>query len=249
VQIGRVSFARGFGQDLGGYSPTVPEIDGAEGRGPDATDRLIAARRRLPGSRATVGGLLVAVAGEVLFVAARPAPHTPSSWYLIASHPIPAGTVLRATDLAREAIDLPASVAAQAVADADDVVGSVTLSPLARHQLLARAGVAPPGRGAPRPVLSFAVDPDRAAGGDLVAGDHIDLLVTWSHDAAATTQVVGHDLTLVAVRRPSDQGLGGSSELTLSVAVPDTDRLVPLVRAVRAGDLTVVRTTGAPAQP
>jgi len=249
VRIGRVSSARGFGQEGHGYSPTVPDLDDAARGHPDATDRLIAARRRLPGSRATVGGLLVAVAGVVLFVAARPAPHTPSTWYLVASHPLPAGTVLRAADLAREAIDLPSSVAAQAVDAIDDVVGSVTLAPLARHQLLARSAVAPAGRGTPRPVLSFAIDPDRAVAGDLVAGDHIDLLVTWAHDATAATQVVGHDLTLVSVRQPSDRALGEPGSLTLSVAVPDSRRLVPLVRAVRAGDLTVVRTTGAGAQP
>jgi Flp pilus assembly protein CpaB len=227
----------------------VPALDDAARGRPDATDRLIAARRRLPGSRATIGGLLVAVAGVVLFVAARPVPHSPSTWYLVASRPIPAGTVLRAADLAREAIDLPSSVAAQAVAGVDEVVGSVTLAPLARHQLLARSAVAPAGR-TPEPVLSFAIDPDRAAAGDLVAGDHIDLLVTWAHDTTtAATQVVGHDLTLVSVRQPSDHGLGEPGSLTLSVAVPDARRLVPLVRAVRAGELTVVRTTGAGAQP
>jgi hypothetical protein len=109
--------------------------------------------------------------------------------------------------------------------------------------------VAPAGRGTPETDLSFAIDPDRAVAGDLVAGDHIDLLVTWAHDATAATQVVGHDLTLVSVRQPSDHGLGEPGSLTLSVAVPDGRRLVPLVRAVRAGDLTVVRTTGAVAQP
>ena len=95
MQIGRVSSARGFGQEGRGYSPTVPDLDDTARGRPDATDRLIAARRRLPGSRATVGGLLVAVAGVVLFVAARPVPRSPSTWYLVASHPIPAGTVLR----------------------------------------------------------------------------------------------------------------------------------------------------------
>ena len=232
-----------------GYFLGVPPDDPFEAGRPSPAGLALAARRRLPGSRATVGGLLVAVAGVALFTAARPAPHRPSTWYLVARHGIPQGSVLRAADLDREAIDLPLQVAGASFAADDAPVGAVTLAPIGAHQLLARSAIAPVGRAAPLRVLSFAVATDRAAAGDLVAGDRIDVLVTWTHDADATTEVIGRDLTLTAVGRPDDHGLADSANLTLSVAVPNGAEVVPLVRALRAGDVTVVRTTGVAARP
>ena len=80
--------------------------------------------------------------------------------------------------------------------------------------------------------------------GDLVVGDHIDVFATWDGAADDTTERVAHDLEVVAVSRPNDDSLGNTGHLTISVTVPAGAPTLRLVRAIRSGELTVVRTTG-----
>ncbi len=173
----------------------------------------------------------------------------PANSYLVARRTLTPGHRLTADDFGAEPIDLPGAVVGTALSAQSDVVGSVVLQAVPAGALLPRASVTSGRRAKGRPLLSFSIEPERAAAGDLVVGDRVDVLVTWGHGtdgaAADDTQVVGHDLEVVAVAQPNLDALGDSAKLTLSVAAPEGQALVVLTRAIRTGELTVVRTTGA----
>ena len=229
---------------------TLLTPDGASSASPstDAPARVVDPGRRLPGGRALLGGVLVACAALGLFAATRPRSTVPATSYLVARRALTPGHRLQAADLGAEPIDLPGAVAGTALPADRAVVGSVVLQAVPAGALLPRTAVTPGKRAKGRPLLSFSIEPERAAAGDLVIGDRVDVLVTWGHAAdgaaADNTQVVGHDLEVVAVAQPAQDALGDSAKLTLSVAAPQGQALVELTRAIRTGELTIVRTTG-----
>lgn len=213
-------------------------------RTPPGDARLVVdPSRRLPGGRALLGGVLVASAAVGLFAASRPHPDVPSTAYLVARHDLTPGHRIRPGDLSAEAIDLPGATARATVAEGTPVVGDVVLLPIAAGTLVTDDVLAPRGRPTDRSLLSFSIEPERAAAGDLVVGDRVDVLVTWAH-GDDRTEVVGHDLLVAAVTRPDDEAIGASALLVISVMAPRGSSLVTLTKAIRAGELTVVRTTG-----
>jgi hypothetical protein len=112
--------------------------------------------------------------------------------------------------------------------------------PLLRHQLAAGRAAAV------APQLSFAVSPERALGGTLRVGDHLRVLVTYGQDADAPTEVAAPDVEVLDVRQGSDEALGSSSALVVTVAVPRDQDATALARASSAGKLTLVRLGTAP---
>jgi hypothetical protein len=124
--------------DLG--TMTAPDL-----RDPAGPQRRIRRSRRLPGSRAVVGALLVTAAAVGVFAAYVDATGEPSTRYVVAQDELPIGTLLtsqlvRDTSLfALVPMDLPPEVAARAVpVDAPKgrlriVLGGVGSYPLAGH--------------------------------------------------------------------------------------------------------------------
>lgn len=210
----------------------------------DESTRVVDPRRRLPGGRAVLGGVLVACAALGLFAATRTRSSVPTTSYLVARRPLTPGHLITESDLSRVPIDLPDSVDAATVRATNPAIGELVLQPIARGALITRAAIGGPGRGKAAPLVSFSVDPDRAAAGDLVVGDRVDVFATWDAAADNTTERVAHDLEVVAVSRPDADALGGIGHFTISVSVPAGASTLRLVRAIRSGELTVVRTTG-----
>lgn len=220
----------------GGSSDQLPPAD--------ESTRVVDPRRRLPGGRAVLGGVLVACAALGLFAATRTRSNVPSTTYWVARRPLTPGHRISDADLARVPIDLPDSVATAAVRGEGASVGVLVLQPIARGELITQSAIAKPGRARATPLVSFSIEPDRAAAGDLVVGDHVDVFATWDGAADNTTKRVAHDLDVVAVSRPDSDALGGIGQLTLSVSVPAGASTLRLVRAIRSSELTVARTTG-----
>lgn len=209
-----------------------------------ADGRTIDHTRRLPSGRAVLGGTLVVLAALGLFVAADPGTTTPTTHFVVARRSIEAGHVLTAGDVTLVAMALPDQVAAESVPSDAATVGAITLAPLAAGQLVARSQIATGARATRRPLLSFSIDADRAAGGDLRPGDRIDVLVTWDHTTDSDTDLVGRNLDVIAVDHPDGDALGQGRKLTISVNVTAGRSLIELTRAIRSGQLTIVRTTG-----
>ena len=207
-------------------------------------NRIVDLTRRLPNGRAMLGGVLIAVAAIALFAATNAGNSKPTTSYLVANRNVKAGQVVTATDVSLIAMDLPEAVARQALDHPRLAVGTIALDRIPAGSVLHRAQTAAGSRTHGKALLSFSISADRAAAGDLTAGDRIDVLVTWDHTTDGDTEVVARNLPVTDVTKPGRNALGDDAKLTVSVNVANGTDLVPLTRAIRAGQLTLVRTTG-----
>lgn len=217
---------------------------------PESTDgrsldqRSVGRRRPLPGTRAVVGALLVALAALGTFMAYTDATAPPSVGYVVAGVDLAPGHVLSASDLTTAPMDLAPGVASRSFTRPDSLVGATVLAPLAAGELvqashLVRLGDEATGARS----MSFPVEADLALAGALRQGERIDVVATFgSGQEAYTTVVVRH----VAVTGITDAGAAMGGRFTVvTVALETNDDVLALAHAVRAGKVTVVRSTGA----
>ena len=202
--------------------------------------RRIERPRRLPGGRAVVGGLLVALAGVGTLVAWQQASGTPDARYAVAARALRPGEALAAGDVRLVPVDLPRGVAGGAFRDADAVAGRVPLGPIAEGELVQVGALSEPGSAVPTAEVSFALARDRALDGRLASGDLVDVFVTVD----AGTSLVAERVQVVAV---TDGGasFATGAELTVTLALTDPAVRDDLIQAVRAGEVTLVRATHA----
>jgi Flp pilus assembly protein CpaB len=201
--------------------------------------RMVDRRMGLPGARAIVGGLLVAVAGVSTFLAWRQASGAADTSYAVAARPIPPGQSLTTADVRFESLDLPAGLAAAAFSDAAALEGRVALGPIGDGELVQLGQVSDPGQANPAAQLSFSIARDRAVDGRLRSGDRVDVFVT---DDAGTT-AVAEGVQIVDVTAHDDGSFGTTGELTITLTVVDPALREPLIQAVREGEVTLVRST------
>jgi Flp pilus assembly protein CpaB len=211
---------------------------GEEALGPVAR-RPIDRRPGLPGARAIVGGLLIAVAGVCTFVAWRQATGAPDQSFAVAARPIDPGEPLTAADLRFVSIELPATVAGAAFTDPSAVEGRVALGPIGEGELVQVGQVSDAEEASPVAELSFSIARDRAVDGRLRSGDLVDVFVT---DEEGTTSVA-EAMQIVEIGERDEGSFGTTGELTVTLAVTDRDLQEPLIQAVREGEVTLVRTT------
>jgi hypothetical protein len=223
--------------------------------GPGAT-RRISRRRTLPGGRAVLGALLVALAVVGVVASHLAATATPRDRYLVAAAAVPAGTYLGDTASVRTtfrqvAIDLPAELATRAVHvdDAEALVGRRLLAALEPGDLLLASGLAAVGEEPGTSTFTFAVPADAAVGGALTVGDRVDVLATAGTGGDATTAYVIRAAPLSAVTAIG-AGLGGDV-LRLTVELARQPDVQALAHALATADVVVVRSPDAtsPAPP
>ena len=221
---------------------TAEETSTAPGppRPEPAPRRRIERPHRLPGGRAVVGGLLVALAGVGTLVAWQQASGTPDARYAVATRALRPGEALAAGDVRLVPVDLPRGVAGGAFRDADAVAGRVALGPIAEGELVQAGALSEPGSGVPTAEVSFALARDRALDGRLASGDLVDVFVTVD----AGTSLVAERVQVVTV---TDGGasFATGAELTVTLALTDPAVRDDLIQAVRAGEVTLVRATHA----
>jgi Flp pilus assembly protein CpaB len=210
--------------------------------------RLLARRRNLPSGRAVVGGFLVALAALGAFVAARGTGGGPSHHYVVVAHDVIAGTTLRASDLRTEAVDLPTELAARAFTDPAAVVGRVTTTGLANGELVQASSVVGGGAADPRFQLSVPVERARALDGLLVAGERVDLLVTYGTGNDAVTLVVVRGADVLRVDQGQRGALTANNDTIVLLAVARPDDALAVTHAAQVGKITLVRATAAHAE-
>jgi len=216
-----------------------------DGGGPPA--RTVRRRRGLPGSRAVVGGLLVAAAAVGLFAAASRDSGGPNHAYVVARHELAAGTRLQASDLALLPMELAPEVRSRAFESSQPLVGTTLVAPLEPGELVqASAVVARAGDAASRE-LTFTLDRGRMGPG-IKQGERADLLATYGSGNDAFTQVVVRQALLVGIDRPRTS-TGDNGPATVTVSVDDPNDALALAHAIQLGKLTLVRATGAPPLP
>jgi Flp pilus assembly protein CpaB len=221
-----------------GTAPPIPAPAGAP-PAPAVAGR-VRPRRRLPGGRAVVGGLLVATAAVGTFAAWSSAASGPTSAYVTVARDVRPGDELRAGDLRLVPLDLPDAQRSGAFTAAGVLDGAVALAPLAAGELVQASAVARPAGGPGTAQISFAVAPSDALGGRVKPGEPVDLLAVYGTGQSATVERATEGALLVDVTREGGPVAGGGITLTVAVPAADVDAVA---LASSAGTLKVVRAT------
>ena len=207
--------------------------------------RTVRRRRGLPGSRAVVGGLLVACAAVGLFAAASRNGGGPSHSYVVARHDLAAGARLQASDLAVTPMDLPPDLGERAFESPQPLLGATLVAPLGAGELVQASAVVARRSDAASRELTFTLERGHLGSG-IKEGERADVLATYGSGNDAFTTVVVRQALLVGIDRPRTAGDGPT---TVTVAIDDPADALALAHALQLGKITVVRATGAPPLP
>jgi Flp pilus assembly protein CpaB len=169
----------------------------------------------------------------------RQAAGTPDHAYAVATRSIAPGEVLADGDVRFEPIDLSGGVAGGALRAGDEVAGRVALGPLGEGELVQIGQLSDVGAEVPTAEVSFALPRDRAVDGRLRTGDLVDVFVTYD----VGTDAVAEGVRVVAVSDGGGGSFTSTSEITVTLALTDPDGRAELIQAVRAGEVTLVRST------
>lgn len=224
-----------------GTRPEALRHDGASGGA-----RPLRRRRALPGGRAVAGGFLVAVAAVGIFAGYTSATAGPDVRYLVARQDLPLGHRVGAGDLEAVAMDLPAALASRSYRSASQLAGAVVIGPVGKGELVQSSDVLTGGGGPGDRQVSFPVASARAVNGRLRTGEPVDVVATYGTGADAYTVVVVAGAR-VADRTESRQSLSDRGDEVITLALPASADALAVAHAVNAGEVTLVRTAGAPA--
>ena len=201
----------------------------------------ITRRRALPGGRAVLGGVLMAVAVVGVFVAYDQAGRTTNGSIVVAARGIRLGEVLEPSDLRAVRGELPTGAAG--FAEIEALVGHVALGPIGEGEVVQPGSVTDDAGSASVHEVAITLPGRQIAVGRLKPGDRVDVFVTYDE---RTTSVV-RGAPVVQIDAEDAASLTSDREITLVVAVPDGQAVAALVHALRTGDVTVVRSTFADA--
>jgi hypothetical protein len=201
---------------------------------------VVTRRRGLPSGRAVVGGFLIALAALGVFVAYQGAARHATTQYAVVAHDVAPGSILTAADLETAGMELPNELAGRAFTDPSALVGKVTLGPLTDGELVQRSAVVAPAQAGSAYQVSLPIDRSRALAGGLVAGEVVDVLVTY----ASETIVVSRGATVVRSDSGGRGTIGSGGETVLVLAVRSPDEVLAITHGSQVGKVTVVRTTG-----
>lgn len=208
-----------------------------ERRSEAPSQRVIRRRAGLPGTRAIVGGLLMAIAAIGVFLAYEDASAGPTDPVVITRHAIRVGEVLGADDLRVVTAELPAG-ADSAFGDVAAVIGRVALGPIGEGELVQAGSVTDDA--APRAhEVALTLPREQVAVGRLKQGERVDVFVTREDRTTSVARAV----QVVQIGSDSDASLTSERQVSLVVAAPSAEGAAALVHALRTGDVTVVRST------
>jgi hypothetical protein len=226
---------------------TVTEVPAGEHRssanGRAQPEHRIDRRTGLPGSRAVVGALLMALAAVGVYLAHAEASRAPTSSYVVAAIEVRPGATLTAADLELAVLDLPARVAARAFRSTEELVGRVALGPIGAGEVIQAGALSTTAHSEPAHEVALVLPRAHVAVGRLQQGDRIDVFAT---DADQTTTIVRGAL-VVSAPGAAGGAIGQVREVELVVAVPSGQAVAAVVHALRTSDVTVVRSTFAEA--
>ena len=204
--------------------------------------RSVRRRRSLPGGRAVIGGFLVAASAAGVFASWQASNGSPSTRFVVVRDDIAPGDTIGAGDLTLVAIDLPDAQRRVAFTDVDVLLGATAIAPLAAGQLVQSTDVVKPVGAPERAQISLRLERGAAVGGELRAGDTVDVIVTYTSGGEPTTSTIAAGALVVKLIEDRDRvGAGGSIVLVLAVR---PNELEPIATAASAGHITIARTTG-----
>ncbi|MGH9083823.1 MAG: SAF domain-containing protein [Acidimicrobiales bacterium] len=222
-----------------GVRPAV-ERDGARPR------RVIEQRRGLPGSRAVVGGLLMAVAAIGVFAAYTDATSGSGVAVVVAARDLRVGHVIGDADLRSVAAELPGATRHATFDSPRALLGRVVLGPIAEGEIV-QAGALTSEASTDGHEVAMTLPREQVAVGRLREGERVDVYVTYEE----RTSSVVRGAAVVQIAAGSERSLTSEHDVSLVVALGSAQDVVTLVHALRTGDVTVVRSTfaGAGGEP
>ncbi len=232
-------------QHVGTVSRRSAATRSGDGTGAASPTRTVRRRRGLPGSRAVVGGLLVAASAVGLFAAASRSGEGPTRSYVVARQELAAGTRLEAAHLELVPMELAPVVRARAFDNSEPLLGTTLVAPLAAGELVQASAVVARRADSASRELSFTLERGRLSPG-VKQGERADLLATYGSGNDAFTTVVVRQAVLVGIERPR---AGDAGPTTVTVALEEAADALALAHALQLGKITVVRATGAPPLP
>ncbi|MEQ1786457.1 MAG: SAF domain-containing protein [Acidimicrobiales bacterium] len=210
-----------------------------EGLGGAVEIREIRRHRGLPGSRAVLGGVLMALAAVGVSVAYAQASRHATEAVVVAVRPLRVGQVVEIDDLRTIEADLPASAVKVTFGKIESVAGRVVLGPIGAGELVQSGSVTEDASAAAIHEVAISLPRHQIAVGRLKQGERVDVFVT-SEDR--TVSVV-RGAEVVQIGADDSGSLTSDREITLVVAVPSGEVVAAVVHAVRTGEVTVVRST------
>lgn len=219
----------------------------------DASDearpsRTIGRRVGLPSGRAVVGALLVTVAVVGLFASYRQSLEETGSSYVVIAATVGAGEVIEDADLAIRTLDI-GELGERTLRSKSQAIGAVAVQTLLPGQLLQHANILAPGTATNSTdqlqsfEVSFALDRSRALNGDLVPGEVVDVLATIDHAGESCTTVVAPKARIVSLGGGPGEVLTNRSNVSVTLAIDETDAILGLVFAIDETNVTLVRST------
>ena len=186
-------------------------------------------RRRVLLHRRPFAALLVAVA-VLAGLRATAAPVPPRNVVVVAVHDLPAGTVLRAGDVATRAVD-PAGVSSRTLVRTTAATGRTTAGPVRAGEPLTDVRLVGPSlaSGYPGRVAVPVRLADASAVSLLQVGDLVALSAA-DPQGETSAYVVAHDAAVVALPRPAEGQVGAADGALVLLAVP-ADRATAVASA------------------
>lgn len=210
--------------------------------------RVLTRPRRLPGGRAVVGGLLVAVAALAAIVLATSGSGPRNVEVVVASRPIAPGDALGGDVLRVESMPVPDALVGHTYASPTGLEGTVSRSSLEPGELLQAGDVveatAAQRAAAPAREITVQLEADRVGGGALEAGDRVDLIATYGSGADAFSTVVLVDAAVLDARTTAD-AIGSSRRVVVTLALRSRAETVAVAHAADVAQVRLVRTTTA----
>ena len=211
---------------------TVPGADHAPGR------RVLVGRL----SRGHVVMIIAGIVGMVLsYAALRERPG--NTQVAVATHEIRAGETVRPADFRTEQVTMASALLATVVraGDIDHVRGRIAGTTIAAGEMVSRRTLRPRAARAGLRAMSIPIDPSRAVGGRLAAGDRVDVLFAGER----AVSIIVADAEVLAVDARGRGGIGESSSpftVTIAVNAPQSQLVAA---AIADGNISLARTTGA----
>jgi Flp pilus assembly protein CpaB len=194
-----------------------------------------------------VGGFLVTAAGIGIFAAYTGATTNHGVSYVVARHTLAVGQRISAADLTTASMVLSPAIGSElAFRDPGRLVGALVVGPVQAGELIQASSVVAGTDASGDRQLSFPIAADRAVDGTLKVGDLVDVLATYGSGADATTVAVVHQAEVVS-RSDASATLdptGGTTE-TITLGLPRSADSLAVAHAVDAGQVMLVRSTGA----
>jgi Flp pilus assembly protein CpaB len=153
-----------------------------------------------------------------------------------------AGEVVEAADIRLVEVDVDGDILSTLFLgnEVQQLVGMVATRHLLAGELLSRSALIPAAGAKGLRAMSVPIDPAHAVGGNLVAGDRIDVI----HVTEAGPRYVLVGAEVLSVATPDRAALTGSTGFHVVIAVTEASAL-EVAAAINEGKIELVRSTGA----